>query len=62
MYDYELENFLLNRNYFLSSNEYIYICSTCPQITHIKYNSFNDDFEIKTDCNNFKFKVYCDND
>lgn len=59
MYDWEVINYLKDKNYKLTSDEYIYLCSTCPQITHIKYNSFEDNFEIKTDCNSFKFKVYC---
>ena len=59
MYDYEIFNYLQSKNGSLSSDEYIYICNTCPQIKHIKYNAFEDKFEISTDCNKFKFYVYC---
>lgn len=59
MYDWELQNYFKERNYRLSNKEYFYICSTCPQINHVKYNSFEGNFEVWTDCNYFKFDVYC---
>ena len=58
MYDWEFRNFLEERNYMLTSKEYIYVCNTCPQINQIKYNSFENNFEIWTDCSHFKFQVY----
>jgi hypothetical protein len=58
MYDWEFQNYLTERNYKLTNNEYLYICNTCPQISRVKYNSFGDTFEIWTDCNYFKFEVY----
>ena len=58
MFDYELINYLNERNGNLSSKEYLYICDTCPQIKRVKYNSFEDSFEIWTDINYFKFQVY----
>ena len=39
MYDWEVINYLKDKNYKLTSDEYIYLCSTCPQITHIKAQS-----------------------
>lgn len=58
MYDWELKRFLQERQYQLESKEYLYMCNTCPQINHVKYNAFEDCFEIWTDCDYFKFKVY----
>lgn len=59
MYDWEIQNFLRERDYKLESNEYFNICRTCPQIKHVKYNPFENCFEVWTDCNYFKFSVYC---
>ena len=59
MYDWEIQNYLKERNNMLSSEEYINICRTCPQINHIKYNAFENCFEAWTQYNYFKFKVYC---
>ena len=59
MYDWEFRNYLNERNYRLTNKEYIYLCTNCPQINHIKYNAFENNFEIWTDCNYFKFQVYC---
>ena len=58
MYDWEFRNYLEERNYKLSNIEYLYICRTCPQIKEIKYNSFENNFDIRTDCNRFTFQVY----
>ena len=60
MFDWEILNYLENKQFSISNKEYIYICYTCPQINHIKYNSFEDKFEIWTDYNHFKFNVYCE--
>ena len=58
MYDYELLNYLQSRDWNISNKEYIYICNTCPQINHVKYNSFEDNFEVWTNQSYFKFCVY----
>lgn len=58
MYDWELRNYLEERDYRLTNKEYIYICNTCPQLHHIKYNSFNNNIEAWSDSNYFKFYVY----
>ena len=60
MYDYELQNYLSQRKNLISSKEYLYICNTCPQLNHVKYDPFEDCFEAWSDCNYFKFKVYPD--
>lgn len=59
MYDWEIQNRLIEQNYKISSDEYFNICRTSPQIKHVKYNPFENCFEIWTDCNYFKFSVYC---
>lgn len=58
MYDWEIQCYLKERNHIISHKEYLHICNTCPQIDHIKYNAADDCFEVWTDCNYFKFKVY----
>ena len=58
MYDWEFQNYLKERNYKLTNKEYIYVCNTCPQINRVKYNAFENSFEIWTDSNYFKFCVY----
>lgn len=58
MYDWEIQNYLQERNNIISHKEYLHICNTCPQIAHIKYDTFNDIYEMWSDCNYFKFKVY----
>jgi hypothetical protein len=59
MYDSELHSYLSERNYTLTNHEYFYICTTCPQINCVKYNVSDGSFEVWTDCNYFKFDVYC---
>lgn len=59
MYDWEIQNILKERNCRLESNEYFNICKTSPQINYVKYNPFENCFEVWTDCNHFKFSVYC---
>ena len=61
MYDWEIDRLLSERNYSLSNKEYTYMCTTSPQLNHIKYNPFEDCFEAWSDYNYFKFKVYPDN-
>ena len=59
MYDHELTRYIEERNYNLSKNEYIYVCSTCPQINHVSYNAWSDTFEMWSDAGvRWEFKVY----
>lgn len=62
MYDYEIMQFLSERNYLLSNKEYVYMCTTSPQLKYIKYNPFEDCFEAWSDHSYFKFKVHPDED
>lgn len=58
MYDWELQNYLNERNNALTNDEYMYICNNCPQLNHVKYNPFENCFEAWSDYNYFKFQVY----
>lgn len=62
MYSQEIEELFKLRNYLISVKEYLRILETSPQINHIKYNPFNDYFDIWTDDRYyFKTKVRKDN-
>ena len=59
MYSHEIEQLLKIRNYLISSQEYLNIMKTSPQINHVKYNPYSNDFETWTsDSYYFKYKVY----
>ena len=61
MYDWELHNYLKERNYNLNHLEYDYVCKTCPQLNHIKYEPYEDLFKMwSNDGEYFEFKVYYD--
>lgn len=57
MYSWEIQNILQSTNYNIDSTTYIYSNSS-PQITRIKYNSYDDCFEIWTNTNHWLFSVY----
>jgi hypothetical protein len=58
MYSHEIEELLRVKNYLLNRKEYNRISDlkNNPQINHIKYDTFNDNFEIDTN-DNYHFKV-----
>ena len=59
MYSWEIDSVMKQSNYTISSDAYINICSTSPQIIRIHYEAFGDYFEICTGDNYcWKFKVY----
>lgn len=59
MYSHEIEQLLKIRNYLISSQEYLNIMKTSPQINAVKYNPYSNDFETWTNDNYyFKYKVY----
>jgi len=61
MYDWELHSYLKERNYNLNHLEYDYVCKTCPQLNHIKYEPYEDLFKMwSNDGEYFEFKVYYD--
>ena len=58
MYSYEIDSIMKQSNYTISSDAYINICSTSPQIILIRYEAFGDYFEIYTkDSYYWKFRV-----
>ncbi len=65
MYSYEIKQFLYDRNNVLSRDEYLEITdlSKNPQIREMKYNTFDDTYEVTTsDGYFFKFMVLRNND
>ena len=61
MYSHEIERLVKLRNYLLDSDEYARISDIKenPQITHIKYEPYDNTFQMDTKDNyHFKFKVY----
>ena len=58
MYDFEIENFLRERQYAIGYKDFIYITRNSPQIDHIKYDPYNQEHEMwSTDGNYFKFQI-----
>lgn len=56
MFSYEISNILASNNYNIDSKTYLEILES-PQISGIKYNSFENSFEIWDGENNcWKFK------
>lgn len=58
MYSWEIDSVMKQSNYTISSDAYINICSTSPQIIRIHYEAFGDYFEIYTEDNyHWKFRI-----
>ena len=55
MYTWEIQQLMELKNYLISVQEYLNICSTSPQIREVKYNPYQDNFMIETD---ESYKVY----
>lgn len=59
MYSCEIDSIIKQNNYIIYSDIYINICSTSPQINHIKYEPFGNYFEVWTsDGYYWKIKVF----
>lgn len=59
MYSYEIDQTLESQNYNIDSETYINICNTSPQISRVKYNSYDNKYEICTNDNYYwKINVY----
>lgn len=58
MYDYEIQNLLEINNYNIDSETYINICQNSSQIREVKYNPYENCFEIWTNESYWKFYVY----
>lgn len=58
MYSHEIQSLLEENNYTLSSQDYLFMCDSSPQIKQIKYTPFENYFEIWTsDDYYWRFKV-----
>lgn len=58
MYSWEIEQLIKYKNYLIDVEDYIKILYTSPQIREVKYNVFEDNFNIYTEDNyNINFKV-----
>jgi hypothetical protein len=44
MYSHEIQRILEENNYNIDSETYIDICQSSPQICHVKYDPFQDNF------------------
>ena len=59
MYDWELEQYLSERRYKITVDEYLHVCDACPQIRQVLYDKQLDIFKVWTDNRNcFSFKIY----
>lgn len=61
MYSQEIQQLLELRNYLIESKEYLeaFNPSISTQISRLRYNPFNNDYECWTNDNYYwKFKVY----
>lgn len=59
MYSYEINKTLESQNYNIDSETYMDICNTSPQISRVKYDPYDNKFEIWTNDNSYwKINVY----
>lgn len=56
MYSCEINQTLESQNYNIDSETYINICNTSPQISRVKYDPYDNKYEIWTD-DNFYWKI-----
>lgn len=59
MYDWEITQILQQNQYNIDSETYLRICSSSPQLNHIKYNAYEQCYEMwSKEGNYFRFTVY----
>lgn len=59
MYSYEINKTLESQNYNIDSETYMDICNTSPQISRVKYEPYDNKYEIWTNDNYYwKINVY----
>lgn len=59
MYSYEITKTLESQNYNIDSETYMDICNTSPQISRVKYDPYDNKYEIWTNDNFYwKFNIY----
>ena len=51
MYSCEINQILESQNYNIDSETYIAVCNTSPQISRVKYNPYDNKYEIWTNDN-----------
>lgn len=56
MYSSEIDQIIESQYYNIDSETYIDICNTSPQISRVKYNPYNNEYEIWTN-DNFYWKI-----
>lgn len=58
MYDWEITQILQQNQNNIDSETYLHICSTSPQLNHIKYDPYGNFFEMWSNGGTyFKFTV-----
>ena len=58
MYSYEIDQVIKSQNYNMDSKTYLHICKSSSQIVHVKYEPFENNFNIWTNDNyHWTFKV-----
>lgn len=59
MYSHEIEQTLKSHNYNIDSDTYLRICNSSSQITHVKYDPYDNSFHLWTNDNYYwKINVY----
>lgn len=59
MYSCEINQTLESQNYNIDSETYLDICNTSPQISQVKYDTYDNKYEIWTNDNYYwKINVY----
>lgn len=59
MYSHEIDRKVKSYNYNIDSETYLDICNTSPQISRLKYNPYENKYEIWTnDEYSWKINVY----
>ena len=59
MYSYEIDQTIKSQNYNIDSETYMDICNTSQQISRVKYDPYDNKYEIWTNDNYYwKINVY----
>jgi hypothetical protein len=59
MFSHEIEQTITSQNYHIDSETYFKICSSSPQIWHIKYNPYSNEYEMWSSDNYYwKFTMF----
>ena len=59
MYSHEIDQILSSHDYNIDSNTYMNICKTSSQISRVKYDPYENKYEIWTYDNYYwKFNIY----